>query len=176
MVPMLMFTSILLLPSSGLHDDDIRILQLLQHDARITNKEIADKLGKSITPIYERIKKLEAEGYIDRYVALLNKDKIGKALTAFTHVQLKEHSQPVLKTFEKEVVKIPEVMECYHMTGQYDFLLRVAIQDMKEYQDFMMNKLAVIANIGTVQSFFVSTQSKQETAFALKVPVKRKGK
>ncbi|MEJ0082021.1 MAG: Lrp/AsnC ligand binding domain-containing protein [Puia sp.] len=79
-----------------------------------------------------------------------------------------------MKTFEKEVVKIPEVMECYHMTGQYDFLLKVAIQDMKEYQDFMMNKLATIANIGTVQSFFVLTQSKQETAFALPLPARKK--
>ena len=67
-------------------------------------------------------------------------------------------------------------MECYHMTGQYDFLLKVAIQDMKEYHDFMMNKLATIANIGTVQSFFVLSESKQETAFALQVPAKRKGK
>ena len=161
---------------SVLHSDDIRILQLLQQDARITNKEIADKLGKTITPIYERIKKLEAEGYIDKYVALLNKDKIGKALTAFTHVQLKEHSQPVLKTFEKEVIRIPEVMECYHMTGQYDFLLKVAIQDMKEYHDFMLNKLATIANIGTVQSFFVLSHAKQETAFALPMPAKKRGK
>ena len=161
---------------SSLHSDDIRILQLLQHDARITHKEIADKLGKTITPVYERVKKLEAEGYIDRYVALLNKEKLGKALTAFTHVQLKEHSQPVLKAVEKELVKIPEVMECYHMTGQYDFLLKVAISDMKEYHDFMLNKLATIANIGTVQSFFVLSESKQETAFALQMPSKRRAK
>ena len=88
---------------SALDDVDIRILQLLQHDARITTKEIADKLGKSVTPIYERIKKLEDSGYIERYVALLNKDMIRKKFDRlFTTVQLKEHSQTALRGFEKE--------------------------------------------------------------------------
>src|ERR1700743_3286853 len=95
---------------------DIRILQLLQHDARTTTKEIADKLGKSVTPVYERIRKLEEEGYITRYVALLNKELIGKHLAAYTTVQLKEHSQLALRGFDKEVVRFPEVMECYHLT------------------------------------------------------------
>jgi len=120
----------------SLDSTDISILQLLQHDARLTNKEIADKLGKSVTPVYERIRKLEEEGYIARYVALLNKDLIGKHLVAFTTVQLKEHSLVALKGFEKEVIKFPEVMECYQLTGQFDFLLKTAIRDMVEYNDF----------------------------------------
>ena len=149
---------------------DIRILQLLQHDARLTNKEIADKLGKTLTPVYERIRRLEEEGFIARYVALLNKDLIGKHLVAFTTVQLKEHSLTALKGFEKEVIKFPEVMECYQLTGQFDFLLKTAIKDMVEYNDFLMHRLATLANIGGVQTFFVLNEGKVETAYALEIP------
>ena len=162
---------------SSLNSDDIKILQLLQFDARLNNKEIADKLGKTVTPVYERIKKLETEGYIEKYVALLDKNLIGKSLTAFTNVQLKEHSQLVLKSFEREVVKFIEVMECYHLTGQFDFLLKVALTDMTEYNHFLMNKLATLPNIHTVQSFFVLSEGKRETAYSLKLPAaKRRGR
>jgi Lrp/AsnC family leucine-responsive transcriptional regulator len=146
---------------------DIRILQLLQHDARMTNKEVADKLGKSVTPVYERIKRLEDTGYIARYVALLNKNLIGKHLTAFTTVQLKEHSATALRGFEREVIKFPEVMECYHLTGRFDFLIKIAIGDMNEYNDFLMHKLATLANVGSLETFFVLSEGKVETAYAL---------
>ena len=152
---------------AGLDSTDIHILQLLQHDARLTTKEIADKLGKSVTPVYERIRKLEETGTISRYVALLNKDLVGKNLIAFTTVQLKEHSQPALGNFLKEGSKFNEVMECYHLTGTFDFLLKIAIRDMKEYNDFLMNKLSTLPNIGVVQSFFVLSEGKVETAYAL---------
>lgn len=155
---------------AGLDHIDIQILQLLQHDARITTKEIADKLGKSITPIYERIKKLEEAGYIKGYVALLNKDMVDRTLVAFTTVQLKEHSQSALRGFEREGTKFQEVMECYHLTGQFDFLLKIALKDMNEYNAFLMNKLATLPNIGAVQTFFVLSESKLETAYALPLP------
>jgi DNA-binding Lrp family transcriptional regulator len=156
-----------------LDSTDIRILQLLQHDARVTTKEIADKLGKSVTPVYERIRRLEDEGYITQYVALVNKDLIGKHLTAFTTVQLKEHSATALRGFEKEVIKFPEVMECYHLTGRFDFLIKMAIRDMKEYNDLLMGKLATLANVGGLETFFVLSEGKKETAYALEV-AKRK--
>lgn len=146
---------------------DIQILQILQYDARITTKEIADKLGKSVTSIYERIKKLEDTGYIQRYVALLDKNLVGKNLTGYTTVQLKEHSQYVLRGFEKEVIKFHEVMECCQLTGQSDFLIKVVIQDMQAYNDFLMNKLATLPNIGTVQTSFVLSEAKRETAYHL---------
>ena len=155
---------------SSLDHDDLRILQLLQHDARQTNKEIADKIGKSVSPIYERIRKLQDEGIIQQYVAVLDKRKIGKSLTAYTHVQLKEHAVHMMKTFEKEVIKFPEVMECYHMTGQYDYLLKVAIGDMDEYYGFIINKIAKLSNAGTVQSFFVLYEAKKETAYRILLP------
>jgi Lrp/AsnC family transcriptional regulator, leucine-responsive regulatory protein len=153
-----------------LDQTDISILQLLQHDARLTNKEIADKLGKSVTPVYERIKWLEQEGYIQRYVAVLDKNKIDKNLVAFTNVQLKEHSHPMLKAFERDIVKLPEVMECHHMTGIYDYLLKIVVKDMNEYQDFIVNKLAKLPNIGTVQSGFEMTEVKYETAYTISLP------
>lgn len=95
-----------------LDKDDLLILQLLQCDARLNNKEIADKVGKSVTRIYERRKRLEELGYIKQYVAILDKEKVGKPLTAYTHVQLKEHAAQIMKKFESEVIKFPEVMEC----------------------------------------------------------------
>ncbi|HET9057397.1 MAG TPA: Lrp/AsnC family transcriptional regulator [Chitinophagaceae bacterium] len=153
---------------------DVSILNLLQNDARLTNKEIADKLGKSVTPVYERIKWLEEEGYIQRYVAVLDKNKIDKNLVAFTNVQLKEHSHIMLKVFEKDIVKFEEVMEYYHMTGLFDYLLKIAVKDMNEYQDFIVNKLAKLPNIGTVQSSFIMTEVKYGTAYNLITPDQKK--
>jgi Lrp/AsnC family leucine-responsive transcriptional regulator len=155
---------------TSLDHDDLRILQLLQHDARLTNKEIADKIGKSVSPVYERIRKLENEGIIQQYVAVLDRRKINKSLTAYTHVQLKEHADHMMKTFERDVTKFPEVMECYHMTGLYDYLLKVALSDMDEYYDFIINKIAKLSNVGTVQSFFVLYEAKKETAYRISLP------
>ena len=153
---------------------DVRILQLLQHDARMTTKEIADKLGLSATPVYERVRRLENEGYILGYVALLNKDKIDRNLIGYTTVQLKEHSQQVLRSFEKEVIKFHEVMECSQLTGQADFLLKVVIRDMEAYHDFLMNKLSTLPNIGVVQTSFVLAQAKDDTAYHLEVKTAEK--
>jgi Lrp/AsnC family leucine-responsive transcriptional regulator len=155
---------------ASLDHDDLRILQLLQHDARLTNKEIADKIGKSVSPVYERIRRLEQEGFIKQYVAVLDKRKIDKTLTAYTHVQLKDHADHMMKTFEKEVIRIPEVMECYHMTGQFDYLLKVALRDMDEYYSFIIQSIARLPNVGTLQSFFVLFEAKKETAYRIAVP------
>ncbi len=148
-----------------LDDIDWKILSLLQHDAKLTNKEIADKVGMTSTPVYERIKRLEQQGYIKQYVALLDKRKINKSLTVFTSVQLKQHEHDVLLQFEREIVTLDEVMECYHMTGIDDYLLKVAVKDMDEYQNFIVNKLAKLPNIATVRSSFIMTEIKHETAF-----------
>lgn len=147
---------------------DIRLLELLQADARLTTKELADKLGKSVTPVYERKRRLENEGFITRYTAIVDKNKIGKSLVAFTNVQLRQHAQQILLNFEKTIVKFEEVMECYHMTGVYDYMLKVAVTDMAAYQDFIVNKLAKLTDIGTVQSSFVMTEVKHETAYKIK--------
>lgn len=146
---------------------DKGILKLLQADARLTNKEIAGRLNRSVTPIHTRIKRLQEEGYIKKYTALVEPTKIGRGLIGFIQVQLKEHSQHSLMAFQQEVVKLAEVMECYHMTGVFDFLLKIAIKDINEYNELMMQKLSQLPDVGTIQSFFVMSAAKNETAYPI---------
>lgn len=146
---------------------DMKILRLLQQNARLTHKELADKLHLTTTPVYERIRRLEREGYILKQVALLNKDKVGKSLVAYCNVSLKEHARPFLRKFEKEVLSLTEVVECYHIAGNYDYLLKVMVKDMAEYQNFIVHKLATLDNIGQAQSSFVMTEVKYSTALPI---------
>ena len=143
---------------------DRRILQLLQSDAKLTNKEIAVRLGMTTTPVYERIKRLEAEGYIRRYVALLDRERLGYHLVAYCNVQLKEHAKRYLDRFEKEVRQLEEVVECYHIAGQFDYLLKVVATDISAYHRFIVDKLAALENIGNVQSMFVMREIGHSTA------------
>ncbi|MBN8695559.1 MAG: Lrp/AsnC family transcriptional regulator [Bacteroidetes bacterium] len=146
---------------------DKQILKLLQKDCTLNTKEIADKVGLSITPTYERIKRMERKGVIEHYVALLNKTKIGKGLVVYCNVSLQLHSKPLLKRFEQTVVKFDEVMECYHTAGTFDYLLKIVATDMNNYQDFITNKLAALENISHVQSSFVMTEVKHKTEIRL---------
>ena len=146
---------------------DVEILKLMQVDASLTNKEIAFKLNKSIATVHERIKKLTAQGYIKKIVAILDRTKINRSLIAFSQVLLKEHTAKTLIEFEREVCKFPEVMECLQMTGAHDFILRIATKDMNAYHEFLRNQLATLPNITTVQSFFVLSEPKSETAYPL---------
>ncbi|HEY4289865.1 MAG TPA: Lrp/AsnC family transcriptional regulator [Puia sp.] len=146
---------------------DIQILNYLQFDARMTNKEIAAKTGKSVTAIHERVRRLEETGYIEGYVALLNKDRVGKKLTVFTTVKLKEHSDIILSKFEKEVIKFHEVMECYQLTGVADFLIKVVVDDMDAYNHFLKTRLASLPNIGNLLTSFVLVEAKRGTAYHL---------
>lgn len=142
---------------------DKKILDALQKNARVTTKELSFDLKLSQTPIYERIKRLERDGYIDKYVALLSKNRLGKSMVSFCSVQLKEHAKPFLQKFEKEVMSLPEVIECYYIAGNFDYLLKVVIKDMGEYQNFLVNKLASLDNIANAQSMFVMTEIKWST-------------
>lgn len=139
---------------------DKRILSLLQENAHYTNKEIASRLGMSTTPVYERIRRMEEQGYIQRYTALVDSKKLGFTLVAYCNVQLKEHAKAYLRKFESEVHSLNEVIECYHIAGMFDYLLKVVVKDMAAYQHFIVNKLAALDNIGNVQSSFVMTQVK----------------
>lgn len=151
---------------TSLDPTDIEILRLLQKDAELTNKEISFKLHKSIATIHERIRRLKEQGYIKRIVAILDRKKINKGLIAFSQVLLNDHAAKTLSGFEQEVVKFPEVMECFQMTGTFDFILRIATTDMDAYHIFY-RKLATLPNITTVQSFFVLSETKSETAYPL---------
>ncbi|HVI43458.1 MAG TPA: Lrp/AsnC family transcriptional regulator [Chitinophaga sp.] len=146
---------------------DRRILEVLQRNARLNTKEIAHRIGLSVTPTYERLKKIEKLGVIKHYVTILDGEKLGKTTTAYCNVSLQLHSKPLLKKFEAAIAGMEEVMECYHVAGTYDYLLKVVVNDMRNYQHFLTNKLAAIENIAQVHSSFVMTEIKHTTAFGL---------
>lgn len=146
---------------------DIRILDLLQSDARLTNKQIAEELGMSTTPVFERIKKLEKKGIIQKYVALIDRRKVGKNLLAYGSVRLKEHTQESISIFVTQVKGFPEVIECMHTTGMGDYLLKIVVDDMDAYHRFVMDKLSAIKVISHVETSFVLDEVIKTTAFPL---------
>ena len=137
---------------------DKAILRLLQSNGKYTIKEIAAQLNLTSTPIFERIKRLENDGYIESYKAILNRKKIGLSLLVFCNVSLKSHEASFISQFEKDIHQFDEIIECYHVGGTYDYLIKVTVQDMDAYQYFVAKKLASIENIGQVQSAFVMTE------------------
>ncbi|UAY54234.1 Lrp/AsnC family transcriptional regulator [Arachidicoccus terrestris] len=150
-----------------LDETDQQILKILQRDASLTSKEVAVQVNKSTAAVHERIRKLKKEGYIKKIVAILDRKKINKNLVAFCHVLLHNHSSSTLQEFEQSVIKLPEVLECLQMTGAFDFILRVAINDMDDYQNFYRNKLAALPNVTTVQSFFILSEAKSDFGYQL---------
>ncbi len=146
---------------------DIKILEILQEDARITTKALADRLNLSTTPVFERVKRLEREDLIKKYVALVDQRKLGLKLIAFISISLTKHSRSYLEKFVNEVNQYPEVMECYHIAGNYDFLLKIVVKNMEVYESFILTKLSTIANLGQVQSSFVLSENIHSTAYKL---------
>jgi DNA-binding Lrp family transcriptional regulator len=146
---------------------DKQILVLLQKNARMTVKEISNQLNLSSTPIFERIKKLEKNGIIDHYTAVLNNEKLGKKLNAFAHISLKNHSKAMIAEFVNRIEQIPEIMECHYVAGGADFILKILVRDMEEYNEFLMEKLLDIPNIGKMESFLSLTVSKKTSVISL---------
>lgn len=146
---------------------DKKLLQLLQADCKKTTKELSIKLNLSVTAVYERIKKLERERIIDKYVALINRNKINKGFVVFCHIKLIQHSKDFLTKFENEVVKLSEVLECFHVSGDYDYILKVCVKDMEEYREFMVTKLTTLQHIGSTHSTFMIGEVKNSTAYLL---------
>ncbi len=146
---------------------DIKILQLLQANAKKTIKEIAVELHLSTTPIFDRIKKLERLGIIDKYVALVNPDKIGKCLTVLVDVTIKDHSRRGIEDFIDYMIALPEVMECHHVTGDSDVYIKVLLEDMEAYNQFVLTKLSVAPNVGHVQSRFSLSTRKCSTQISV---------
>ena len=146
---------------------DKKLLGLLQKDTKKTTKELSMVLNLSVTAVYERIKKLEREGVIKKYVALLDRNKIEKAFVVFCHVKLIQHTKDLIHTFESEVVKLNEVLECFHVSGDYDYILKVHVKDMDEFREFMVTKLTGLQHIGSTQSSFMIGEVKNSTAFTL---------
>ena len=146
---------------------DKRLLALLQRDSRQTTKQLSLQLNLSPTAVYERIKKLEREGLIAKYVALLDKNKIGSGFIVFCHIKLVQHSRDFLTRFEKQVTALDEVLECFHVSGDYDYILKVAVKDMESYREFMVTKLTTLDHIVSTHSTFMISEVKNTTAFVL---------
>ncbi|TDP59361.1 AsnC family transcriptional regulator [Flavobacterium dankookense] len=146
---------------------DKKLLELLQNDTKKTTAALAVKLNLSVTAVYERIKKLEREGIIDKYVALLNRNKINKGFVVFCHLKLLQHTKEFINQFEKEVVKLDEVLECFHVSGDYDYILKICVKDMEEYREFMVTKLTTLNHIGSTHSTFMIGEVKNTTVFTV---------
>ena len=151
------------IPQFTLDSKDMAILHLLQKNARITVKEISDKMHLSTTPVHERIKRMEASGVIKQYATLVDHTKVGKSLMVICYVSLKEHSKNAGTKFIKLIHSLNEVIECYSISGEFDFMLKVVCEDMNAYYDFHVNKLSAIENMGHVQSVFVMGRIKETT-------------
>lgn len=146
---------------------DKKLLSLLQSDSKMTTKELSLKLNLSVTAVYERIKKLEREGIIANYVALLNRNKISKGFVVFCHIKLIQHAKEFLQKFEHEVVRLDEVLECFHVSGDYDYILKVCVENMEAYREFMVTKLTTLEHIGSTHSTFMISEVKNTTAFVI---------
>lgn len=143
-----------------LDDKDLKLLRLLQKNAKLTVKELAKAINLSPSPVFERVKKLEQDGYIKRYSAVLEAEKLNRGFTVFCQIKLKIHDKSVGYDFVKEIMEIEEVAECYNISGDFDFLLKVQVRDMKHYQDFVFNKLGSVDSIGSTHSTFVMAEVK----------------
>ena len=143
---------------------DLAILRLLQDNARISVKEIAESVQLSTTPVHERIKRLESSGVIKQYATLIDGAKIKKGLMVICYVSLNQHSKKSGSTFIKLINDLPEVVECYSISGEFDFMMKIVTEDMNSYYNFHVNKLSQAENIGQVQSVFIMGVVKQTHA------------
>lgn len=141
---------------------DLQILRTLQKNSKLTTKELADAVNLTPTPVFERQKRLERRGYIKRYVAVLDAEKLGLGLQVFCKVKLKQINHEIADAFARRIMRLPEVTECYNTSGNYDYLLKVRAANMKQYQEFVLSKLGDIDSLGSIESMFVMSEVKQD--------------
>ncbi len=151
----------------NLDEIDKKLLLFLQEDSKQTTKELSYKLGLSVTAVYERVRKLENTGVISKYVALLDKHKIEKDFVVLCHVKLSQHKKEYVLQFEKEVMDLQEVTECFHVSGDYDYILKICVKDMADYRNFMLTKLTTLQHIASTHSSFMISEVKNTTAIIL---------
>lgn len=140
---------------------DLEILKMLQKDSNRTTKSIAAQLDMSTSPVFERIRKLEKEGYIKKYVAILDNKKIGLKLTVFIGITLQGHTRSYLEKFVKEINNFPEVVECHRVSGNFDYLLKLVVEDIEAYETFIITKLTLLPYLGNVQSLITLSTGKE---------------
>ena len=148
-----------------LDDIDLKILRCLQDNARLTTKELSEKVNLSTTPVFERLKRLERDGYIKKYVAVLDAEKLDRGFLVFCSVKLKQMNRDVANDFVSVIQDIPQVTACYNVAGEFDYLLTINAPSMKYYNDFVINVLGTIESIGSILSTFVMKEIKQTHGF-----------
>lgn len=141
---------------------DLQILRTLQENARLTTKELAAQVSLSSTPVFERLKRLEREGYIKKYIAVLDADKLNQGFVVFCNVKLCRMNKDIAMEFTRIIQNIPEVTECYNISGSYDYLLKIHAPNMKYYQEFIINVLGTIDSLGSLESMFVMDEVKHD--------------
>lgn len=141
---------------------DMEILRALQKNARLTTKELAAMVNLSITPVFERVKRLEQRGYVKGYVAVLDAEKLGRGFVVFCSVKMRRIGREIAEDFARVVRSIPEVTECYNISGSYDYLLKIHAPNMKYYQEFVLNILGNIDHLGSLESTFVMDEIKHD--------------
>jgi Lrp/AsnC family transcriptional regulator, leucine-responsive regulatory protein len=146
---------------------DKKLLTLLQTDCKKTTKELSLKLNLSVTAVYERIKKLEREGVIEKYVVLLNHDKVEKGFVVFCHLKLIQHTKEFIDKFENQVIQLNEVLECHHVSGDYDYILKIVVKNMEAYRAFLVTKLTTLEHIGSTHSTFMISEVKNTTILSI---------
>lgn len=141
---------------------DLQILRTLQENARLTTKELAAQVSLSSTPVFERLKRLEREGYIKKYIAVLDADKLNQGFVVFCNVKLRRMNKDIAMEFTRIIQNFPEVTECYNISGSYDYLLKIHAPNMKYYQEFIINVLGTIDSLGSLESMFVMDEVKHD--------------
>ena len=153
-------------------ETDYRILNILQKDGRISNQDLADRVGLSPSPCLRRTRLLESSGVVHKYVALLNPSAVGRGLQAIVQVRLDHQTSASVDRFEKDILKYPQVLECDLIAGDWDYILRVAVRDLDEYREFCVYSLPKIAGVANVKSNISMKQVKYSTALPLHLPAK----
>lgn len=150
-----------------LDETDKKILRLLQEDAHLTLKDIANKINLSLTPVHDRMKRMEKEGVIEKYVSILNKKKLGKNLIVYCQVTLIKQTFDKSEAFNQSILNMPEVLECNFISGNFDYMLKVVLPDMESYHHFHQKKLSVLPEVSLINSFFVISEVKSTTVLPI---------
>lgn len=146
---------------------DLQIMRIMQNNSKLTTKELAAQVNLSTTPVFERLKRLESEGYIKKYVAILDAEKLNCGFVVFCSVKLRRLNRDIASEFTRIIQDIPEVSECYNISGEYDYLLKIHAPDMKYYQEFILNVLGTIDSLGSLTSTFVMAEIKQSYGISI---------
>lgn len=150
-----------------LDETDRKILRLLQGNALLTLKDIAQQINLSLTPVHDRVKRLQREGIIEKYVTVLNKQKLGQGLTVYCQVTLRKQTFDISEVFNEAVKQLPEVVECNFVSGNFDYMLKIVVSDMEHYHHFHQKKLSAIAGVSLINTVFVISEVKNTTALPI---------